>query len=289
MTTRKLRTVLSLFDGMSCGQIALKELGVEFDAYYASEVDQNAINHTQLNFPDTIQLGDVTRWREWDIDWSSVDLLLAGSPCQGFSCAGTQNFFDDPRSKLYWEFSAILKHVKLYNPNVKWLLENVMMPHPIQAVINNDLQTVPICINSDKVSAQNRLRNYWTNLYDLVVQANLESKRLVIRDILDDPTEIKSKWIIKRELTYRAYSNVRALTQTSYAITATSWRGMQANGCTVIFDPRINHYRRFTIRELARLQTIPDWYKFDASDTKIIQLLGNGWTVKVIEHILSFL
>ena len=93
--------VLSLFDGMSCGQIALNKIGIKPNKYYASELDKHAIVVTQANYPDTIQLGDATNWREWDIDWSSIDLLIGGSPCQGFSFAGKQLAFDDPRSKLF--------------------------------------------------------------------------------------------------------------------------------------------------------------------------------------------
>lgn len=99
--------VLSLFDGMSCGQIALRDMGVKIGRYYASEIDKHAIRQTQLNFPDTIQLGDVEKWREWQIDWASIDLLLAGSPCQGFSLAGKKKGLSDPRSRLFWVFAEI--------------------------------------------------------------------------------------------------------------------------------------------------------------------------------------
>ena len=109
---------------MSCGQIALRELCVPIERYYASEIDKHAIAQTQLNFPDTIQLGDVEQWRTWDIDWESVDLLLAGSPCQGFSLAGKMLGHGDPRSRLYWVFLEILRHVQAVNPSVKYLLEN---------------------------------------------------------------------------------------------------------------------------------------------------------------------
>src|ERR1035437_272209 len=119
--------VLSLFDGMSCGQIALKELGIIPGKYYASEIDKYAIAQTQLNFPNTIQLGSVTEWKDWDIDFKSIDLLCAGSPCQGFSFAGKQLAFDDPRSKLFFVFIEILNHIKKLNPDVKFLLENVDM------------------------------------------------------------------------------------------------------------------------------------------------------------------
>lgn len=156
--------VLSLFDGMSCGQIALTELGVIPDVYYASETDKHAIKQTQLNFPDTVQLGDVTRWMHWNIDWKSIDLILAGSPCQGFSFAGKQLAFDDPRSALFFEFVSVLEYVRMWNPDVKFLLENVRMKKENMAVITEYMGVGPVSINSNLVSAQNRIRFYWTNI-----------------------------------------------------------------------------------------------------------------------------
>ena len=126
-TMQKRMKVLSLFDGMSCGQIALKQLGIIPEAYYASEIDKHAIKQTQLNFPDTIQLGNVTKWKEWDIDWKSIDLVLAGSPCQGFSFAGKQLAFDDPRSKLFFVFIDILNHIRSLNPDVLFLLHKQLV------------------------------------------------------------------------------------------------------------------------------------------------------------------
>ena len=129
--------VLSLFDGMSCGQIALNRIGIKPANYYASEVDKHAIKVTQANYPDTIQLGDVTKSREWGIDWSSIDLLMGGSPCQGFSFAGKGLAFDDPRSKLFFVYVDILNHIKSVNPNVKFLLENVKMKKEHMDVITH--------------------------------------------------------------------------------------------------------------------------------------------------------
>lgn len=149
---------------MSCGQIALRELGVPVERYYASEIDKHAIQQTQLNFPDTIQLGDVEKWREWDIKWEEIDLLLAGSPCQGFSLAGKMLGHEDPRSRLFWVFVDILDHVKSCNPNALWLLENVRMKAEHEALINDALNLQPVIINSALVSAQNRVRLYWTNI-----------------------------------------------------------------------------------------------------------------------------
>lgn len=140
--------VLSLFDGMSCGRIALDRAGVFVEKYYASEVDKYAMKVSQHNWPGNIQLGDVTKWKEWDIDWSGIDLLIGGSPCQGFSFAGKQLAFDDPRSKLFFVFVDILKHIKSANPDVKFMLENVWMKKEHLAVISEMLGVQPVFINS---------------------------------------------------------------------------------------------------------------------------------------------
>ena len=308
METRKLRTVLSLFDGMSCGQIALKELGVEFDTYYASEIDQNAINHTQLNFPDTIQLGDVTRWREWDIDWSSVDLILAGSPCQGFSTQGLNAQFDDPRSKLYWEFSAILKHIIKHNPNVKWLLENVKMSDKNLSIISNDLRCYPVIIDSARMSAQSRVRAYWSNIrtrFDSFLNLYITDipqpipNGMTISDILEsedrealgcgyekvfDTTPfriVNGRRIYKRNFVADGY--VATLDSKAFCLQTSKWY----TGVRFFDGKGVTHFSR---RELMRLQTVPDWYKCATNDYQSIRnITGNGWTVKVIEYILSWL
>lgn len=193
-------TVLSLFDGMSCGQIALKQLGVIIAKYYASEIDKFAIQQTQHNFPNTIQLGDVENWREWNIDWKNINLILAGSPCQGFSFAGKQLAFDDPRSKLLFVFIDILNHAKRLNPDVKFLLENVDMKRSHMKVISDYCGVFPVNINSNLVSAQNRNRWYWTNIR--VKQIGLfdeihsdipqpKDKGILLRDILEDDVDEK--------------------------------------------------------------------------------------------------
>ena len=105
--------VLSLFDGMSCGQIALDQLVIPVEKYYASEIDKYAIAVTQHNYPDTIQLGDINNWKDWNIDWSEIDLIHGGSPCQGFSFAGKQLAFDDPRSKLFFVMVEIINHINV--------------------------------------------------------------------------------------------------------------------------------------------------------------------------------
>ena len=173
--------VLSLFDGMSCGQIALNRIGIKPEVYYAAEVDKYAIKVTQANYPNTVQLGDVTKWREWDIDWASIDLLIGGSPCQGFSFAGKQLAFDDQRSKLFFVYVDILNHIKSVSPNVKFMLENVKMKKEFLAVISEHLGVEPVFINSALVSAQNRQRYYWCNWN--VEQP--EDRGIVLADILE--------------------------------------------------------------------------------------------------------
>lgn len=174
--------VLSLFDGISCGRVALDRAGLPVDRYYASEVDKWAIKVSEDNYPDILRLGDVTKWREWDIDWSSVDLILAGSPCQGFSFAGKQLAFEDTRSKLFFIFVEILNHVRGVNPDVKFLLENVRMKKEFLDIISESLEELPEVINSSLVSAQNRVRYYWAN-WDF---GQPQDKGEVILDILDE-------------------------------------------------------------------------------------------------------
>lgn len=202
--------VLSLFDGMSCGQIALKQLGIIPEIYYASEIDKHAIKQTQLNFPNTIQLGDVTKWKEWNIDWKSIDLLLAGSPCQGFSFAGKQLAFDDPRSKLFFVFIDILNHIRSLNPDVLFLLENVNMKKAHMRIISEFCGVFPVNINSNLVSAQNRDRWYWTNIrtkqvglfgevYTDIPQP--EDKGIFLRDILE--SEVDEKYYVSQAVLNR--------------------------------------------------------------------------------------
>ena len=151
-------TVLSLFDGMSCGQLALQKAGIKVKQYYAAEIDKYAIQVTQANFPDTIQLGDVTKVFAKDLP--KIDLLIGGSPCQGFSFAGKMLNFKDPRSKLFFDFVRLKNECK-----PKWFfLENVQMPYEHELVISKYMGIEPIVINSRLLTAQNRVRNYWTNI-----------------------------------------------------------------------------------------------------------------------------
>lgn len=180
--------VLSLFDGISAGQLALQRAGIDVDMYYASEIDKYAIQVTKKNFPNTIHLGDITKWQEWDIDWSSIDLVIGGSPCQGFSFAGKQLNFNDERSKLFFVFVDICHRVIDENPKMKFLLENVRMKKEYQDVISKYMGLEPVMINSSLVSAQNRVRFYWTNIQNVTQP---KDKGIIIADILEDNVDDK--------------------------------------------------------------------------------------------------
>lgn len=186
--------VLSLFDGMSCGQIALERVGVNVTQYFASEIDKHAIKVAQANYPNTIQLGDVTNWQSWNIPWHEIDLVIGGSPCQGFSFAGKQLAFDDPRSRLFFEFSNIVNHVRTKNPNMKFLLENVKMKKEFMAVISDFMGVEPMEINSNLVSAQNRSRFYWSNIEGVNVP---EDKGIMLKDIIheNDGGDLDLEWL----------------------------------------------------------------------------------------------
>lgn len=221
--------VLSLFDGMSCGQIALDRLGIKVDNYFACEIDKYAMQVTRANFPNTIQLGDVTK-----VDLSKlpkIDLVLAGSPCQGFSFAGKQLAFDDPRSALFFEFIKILKEVK---PKY-FLLENVRMKQEFLNIITEQVSSCypeitfgiePILINSSLLSAQSRQRYYWSNIPNI---QQPEERGIVLRDILEEnPNEAPTKD------TPRNRRHYKGLDDKSLCMTATMYKGAGNNGMTLI-------------------------------------------------------
>ena len=172
--------VLSLFDGMSCGQIALDRLGIKVDNYFASEIDKHAIKITQKNYPNTIQIGSVTEVKGADLP--KIDLLYGGSPCQSFSRSGDGSGFDG-KSKLFWEFVRVLKET---NPKY-FLLENVVMKKEWQDVITEALGVNPIQICSSKFSAQKRQRLYWTNIK---IDTNIVDKEITLADIVKGSREV---------------------------------------------------------------------------------------------------
>ena len=301
--------VLSLFDGMSCGQIALDQLGVEVDTYYASEIDKWAMQITQKNYPNTIQVGDVC-----DLDpkdFQDVDLIMGGSPCQGFSFAGKQLAFDDPRSALFFQFVRLLEGIK---PKY-FLLENVKMKKEYLQVITDLLGIEPIFINSALVSAQSRQRYYWTNIPNI---KEPEDRGIVLKDILENnfSSEKDKSYCIdanyfkgasveqykkksRRQLVSKPKQigkpmsttqkkierNKRNLNEKAVPLLASTYKGIGNNGTTIVPDKDLT-WRKLTPLECERLQTVPDNYTEGVSNTQRYKMLGNGWTVEVIKHIL---
>jgi len=266
--------VLSLFDGMSCGRIALDRAGIKVDNYYASELDKYAIKVTQANWPDTVQLGDVTKWREWDIDWSSIDLLIGGSPCQGFSFAGKQLAFDDPRSVLFFVYVDVLNHIRAVNPDVKFLLENVKMKQDHLDVISEYLSVDPIRINSDLVSGQMRDRYYWSDFTNIKNQP--ENKNILFQSVLDsDHARIDKAYALTATYHKKGGEHTRQ-------------RNFQKSQRPIAWIDD-NNTRWLTPIECERLQTVPYNYTNHVSNTQRYKMLGNGWTVDVIVHILKSL
>ena len=378
--------VLSLFDGMSCGQIALDQLGIKVDNYYASEIDKYAIKVTQKNYPNTKQIGSVTEVKGKDLP--KIDLIICGSPCQGFSFAGKQLNFNDPRSALFFQFVRLLRECK---PKY-FLLENVRMKKEYQEIISEYLGVGPVMINSALVSAQNRVRLYWTNIAGI---EQPKDKGIVLKNILEDvvndeynagqhlldgykggdqlnPNYKSQANTIHRDKTAtlcagtHGYSNgyverpceLKEFNQDStchHAATATDIKGNELikrvyaktgksptlNACTggnrepkvlcgrIVgrkinpntgkrddynpdlkaeqrLEPRLDKksgtlttvqkdnvvithptYRKLTPLECERLQTVPDKYTAGVSNTQRYKLLGNGFTVDVIKHILQ--
>jgi len=224
--------VLSLFDGMSCTQIALKNLGIKVDKYYASEIDKYAIKVTRENFPETIHLGDIKDITGSDFIYD-IDLIVAGSPCQGFSFAGKQLAFDDPRSALFFEFVRLLREVK---PKY-FLLENVRMKKEFQDVISQQVSDIypecnngslfgiePIKINSALVSAQSRNRLYWTNIPNIEQPKDLG---IVLRDILEPSEDWGERpQYLKNEFAGRERGSlVKDIDEKSACLNATMYKG----------------------------------------------------------------
>lgn len=283
--------ILSLFDGMSCGMIAAERAGLKVDKYYASEIDKYAQIVSNVNYPQIIRMGDVTKWHQWDIDWGSIDLLIGGSPCQGFSFAGKQLAFDDPRSALFFEYVNILKFIRFHNPNVKFLLENVKMKKEHLNVISEMLDVEPVFINSNLVSAQNRQRYYWCN-WEVSQPKDKEIYwcDVMLRDAKDCMfySEKSFNWLFKSEKRKNSYIEYTDKSKIKMQmVEASHHKGYSNQRCFGIIDGDITRYIHPI--ECERLQTVPDNYTNHVSNTQRYKMLGNGWTVDVIAHIFKCL
>lgn len=279
-----LGVVLSLFDGMSCGQIALNRAGISYGKYYASEIDKHAIKVTQHNYPNTIQLGSVTDIKGTDLP--QIDLLIGGSPCQGFSFAGAGLNFEDKRSKLFFEFVRLKNEL---NPKY-FLLENVKMKQEFQDIISEQLGVKPILINSSLVSAQNRERLYWTNI---PINSLPQHKNICICDVVGvNVSEKSDKVIVVKNIYPKKGQNGNVYALKGKSKTLSAGVGITGNGIGSSNAPKIEWdneqgWRRLTALECERLQTVPDNYTQCVSDTQRYKMLGNGWTVDVITHIFG--
>ena len=303
--------VLSLFDGMSCGQIALNRAGVKYDKYFASEVDKYAIKVAQANYPHTHHMGDVKQVQKSYFIDDPIDLLMGGSPCQGFSVAGKQLDFNDPRSKLFFEFVRLKESLK---PKY-FLMENVPMKQESQDIISRYLDVKPVMINSSLFSAQNRKRLYWTNIpFDIPT----DDKGTILQDILEDGIANEAMtnqdgkahcitaryngavwWnsIQRKQRTMvqvgeadniKGFDSIKRIySPNGKAPTLTTMQGGHREP-KVAIDLQSNgmQWRKLTPVECERLQTVPDNYTNHVSNSQRYKMLGNGWTIDVIAHIL---
>ena len=280
--------VLSLFDGMSCGQIALDKLGIKVDNYFASEIDLHAMKVTKHNYPETIFEGDVTKVKGNKLP--KIGLLFGGSPCQGFSFAGKKLNFEDPRSKLFFEFVRLIKECE---PKY-FLLENVKMKKEHEKVITEHLGVEPILINSSLLTAHNRPRLYWTNIPN-VEQPN--DKGILLKDIIDLQGD-NYEYIPEEKTINRQYKNnylqydingKRHGSQDQRAYYLDNKHGCLdtgASGKAKILE-QDGRVRKVTRNEAERLQGVPDNYTNIVSRAQALKMLGNGWTVDVIAHIFK--
>ena len=320
--------VLSLFDGMSCGMIALDRLGIKVDKYYASEIDKYAMQVSAANYPEIIQVGDVCDLKSED--FKDIDLILAGSPCQGFSFSGKGLAFDDPRSALFFEFIRLLKQIK---PKY-FLLENVKMKKEYLDIISEYTEVEPIFIQSSLVSAQSRQRYYWTNIPNI---QQPKDRGIALKDILEyqpDSYTIMSDKFSKRQegrkclvdmnkekaASLSAMEYVKNGRQGDYLacdadgkprIVCAAYRGRynedgsisqrlelrkddKTNTITTVQKDTVltkdqAYWRKLAPIECERLQTVPDNYTNHVSNTQRYKMLGNGWTIDVIAHIFKAL
>ena len=284
---------------MSCGQIALTELGIKIDNYYASEIEKNAIKVTQDNFPNTMQLGDVTKITEEFLQTlPKIDLVIFGSPCRSLSkaTAGRKKYNNglEGISWLFYPCNDILQWIKKYNkPDVKFLVENVdsNKTNDINEM-SNLLGVQPVMIDSNLFTAQDRKRNYWTNISIAPLPTSCD---IVLKDIMDN--NVDEKYFYDKPFTYNGddkkvqatlhingHDILKRVNNKNFkSPTLTSCRG--GNLQKKVFDN--GRCRKLTPNEYRKLQTIPDWYQMNVSDSQIYNMCGDGWSIEVIKHIFK--
>ena len=313
--------VISLFNGMNTGRQALENVGIKVNKYYSSEIKPYAIELTQHHFPDTIQVGDVTKWRDWNIDWKTIDLILSGSPCQDLSAAGKRAGINGSKSSLFFVFVEILDHIKTLNPNVLFLQENVGSANKLDVgIMSRALGVYPVRINSSLVTAQLRDRYYWSNIktketmFDLVTDIPQPKDRgIMFKDIITGgrvervkscclmesisrvqhtQNGIKSREKFGVPQIYVDTDKHTCLNTGSGTTEKSSQRYLQHRNettgmLTLIHENEI--VRTVNKIEMCRLQGFPDNYCDILTTAKAGSLLGDGWTLPIIEHIFRFI
>lgn len=234
MSSRVMRSTLSLFNGIGIGIQALKDLGVSVEKSYVSEIDKFANKTNMKNHPESIQLGDITQWREWNIDWSRVDLVTAGFPCQAWSMAGQQLGDKDPRGMLFWTSLEVISHVLKHNPGAKWMMENVRMKREFEEYITHHTTEAlgyveKALINSALVTAQNRNRYYWSNF----PISQPEDRGILLRDIVEDSPDASfniNPLVLNKYVRNGRPKGFKELNDKSNCVT----KGYGNDGCTVV-------------------------------------------------------
>lgn len=290
--------VLSLFDGMSCGMIALEKLGIKVDNYFSSEIDKHAIKVSEQNYPDIIRLGDVTNWKSWDLP--KIDLIIGGSPCQDFSEAraygsGSREVkgLKGDKSSLFYYYLEILRTIKCYNPKVKFLLENTRMKKEPEKQLNNYLGVKGLHINSKLLSYQSRPRVYWTNINGVTAP---DDARINFQDYKDIDFEYCDQFRVnKTPSRIRMWSDgdgknstgsCANVTNSEKVMCLTTKQDRCPNSGLVAHD---DFCRYLTRKELEQAQTVPIGYTECLSYNQASKVLGNGWTIDIIAHILKHL
>ena len=338
--------VISLFNGMGTLRQAFADMNIKVDRYYSSEIKPYAIELQQYHFPDVIQVGDINNWREWDIDWKTIDFIGSGSPCQDLSSAGKRAGINGSKSSLFFTFVEILEHIKSLNPKVLFLQENVGSASKLDVgIMSRALGVYPVRINSSLVTAQLRDRYYWSNIqtketmFDVVTDIpKPKDKGIMFKDIITSGfvDREKSQYLLERQsftykdefsdkaqrflktrekfsmnLIYLENNELCCKTNTlkGYDIvtendcldlsfpTSTTRRGRVTKGkspCLMESSNNLYSYKDGIVRtvnkvEMCRLQGFPDDYCDILNDRKAGSLLGDGWTLPIIIHILSFM